>query len=194
MAENETLDIGHARSGRWRKWRDAIIRQDAVSEIASEGVLCLARTFKNLQQLFENENRVPLKEVLNAATGTDGDFDEILRRSRYGRDYLQMFASPLNQGLDDRSVLENVLVLTTDRFLDQIRQDAVGSSFDNARSFREFALAVKDQMIDGIQKLSTQLADAPDRALRMPAQSQAEKEHNQDALLRLSVGVQQRAQ
>jgi hypothetical protein len=168
MAENEMLDMGHARNGRWQKWRDSIIGQGSVSEIANEGVRCLARTFKNLQQLFENENGVPLREVLNAATGDDGNFDDIMRRSRYGRDYLQMFACPLNHGLDDRTVVENVLSFTVDRFLDQIREDAVGVTFDDAKTFREFGLKVKDRMIDGIQNLSAQLADAPDRSLRMP--------------------------
>jgi len=190
VAENETLDIGHARSGRWRKWRNSILSQGAVDEIATEGVRCLARTFKNLQQIFENENHVPLKEILHAATDPDGDFSDIIRRSRYGRDYLQMFESQSNQGLDDRSILENVLSLTTDRFLDQIREDPNGTRFPNAGAFREFASAVKEQMIDGIQRLAGQMADAPDRPLRMPPQSQEQKDRHQAALLGMSIGAQ----
>lgn len=190
MAENETLDIGHARSGRWRKWRDSILSQGSADEIATEGVRCLVRTFKNLQQIFETENRVPLKEILDAATDPDGDFSDIIRRSRHGRDYLQMFESQSGQGLDDRSILENVLSLTTDRFLDQIRDDPSGTRFANAGAFREFASAVKERMIDGIQRLAGQMADAPDRPLRMPSQSQEQKDRHQAALLGMSIGAQ----
>lgn len=190
MAENESLDIGHARSGRWRKWRDSILSHGSVDEIASEGVRCLARTFKNLQQLFENKNRVPLKEILHAASDPDGDFSDIVRRSRYGRDYLQMFESQCNQHLDDRSILENVLTLTTERFFDQVREDPNGNGFSNAGAYREFVSAVKEQMIDGIQRLASQMADAPDRPLRMPSQSQEQKDRHQDALLGMSIGAQ----
>jgi hypothetical protein len=189
VAENETLDLGHARNGRWRKWRDSIMSKGSIKEIANEGVRCLARTFKNLQQIFENKNGVPLKEVLNAATGSDGDFDHIMRRSRFGRDYLQMFESQSNQGLDDRTILENILTLTTDRFLSQIHQDAVGTAFDDARAFREFVSGVNEQMIDGIQRLAAQMADAPDCPLRMPEQSQEQKDQHQDALLGMSIAA-----
>ena len=171
-------------------WRNSILSQGAVDEIATEGVRCLARTFKNLQQIFENENHVPLKEILHAATDPDWDFSDIIRRSRYGRDYLQMFESQSNQGLDDRSILENVLSLTTDRFLDQIREDPNGTRFPNAGAFREFASAVKEQMIDGIQRLAGQMADAPDRPLRMPPQSPEQKNRHQDLLLVMSIGAQ----
>ena len=109
MAENETLDIGHARSGRWRKWRDLILSQGSVDEIAAEGVRCLAQTFKKLQQILAHDNDLPLKEILRVAADPDGDFSAIIRRSRYGRDYLEVFESQSSQALDDRSILENVL-------------------------------------------------------------------------------------
>jgi hypothetical protein len=76
MAENEKLDLGFSCSSRWRKLRDSIRNEKSAAEVADEGVRCLARTFKNLQKLFEENNGVPLKEVLMAATGQDGNFDD----------------------------------------------------------------------------------------------------------------------
>ena len=93
MAEDETLDLGHYRSGRWQKLRDSIRAGKSANEVADEGGRCLTQTFKNLQKLFEENNGIPLKQVLIAAKGEDGSFDEIMRQARFGRDYLQFFAS-----------------------------------------------------------------------------------------------------
>ena len=51
MAENETLDLGHVRNGRWQKWRDAFMAQSpSVTTIANEGIRCLAKTIQNIQR------------------------------------------------------------------------------------------------------------------------------------------------
>lgn len=190
MAENEKLDLAYDRSGRWRKWRDSIRNGKSVSAIAEEGVRYLAQTFKRLQNLFEEENRVPMKQVLMAAAGEDGSFDEIMRKSRLGRDYLQLFESQCGQNLDQRSIVENVMTLTVHRFLDRIGQEVIGEDrFPNARIFREFGFSVKDEMIDGIQSLSRQLVDAPDSPVRQPSRSETQKAKDQVDLLSMSIGV-----
>jgi hypothetical protein len=63
MAENEKLDLAYRQSGRWRRWRDSIRNVKPVSAVAEEGVRCLAQTIKRLQNLFEESNRVPMKQV-----------------------------------------------------------------------------------------------------------------------------------
>ena len=191
MAENETLDLGHYRSRRWQKLRDSIQAGKSANEVADEGGRCLTQTFKNLQKLFEENNGIPLKQVLVAATGEDGSFDEIMRQACFGRDYLQFFELQCGQRLDERTIVENVLTLTIDRFMDQIGQKLIGCErFPDARSFREFGLSVKEAMIDGIQVLGKQLAELPDAQVRMPSRTTAQKEQHQDDLLIMSVGVQ----
>lgn len=130
-----------------------------------------------------------MKEIIQAATDPDGDFSAIIRRSRYGRDYLEMFESQSSQGLDDRSILENVLVLTTDRFLDQIREDSNGTRFSNAGAYREFASAVKERMIDGIQRLASQMSN--ELGLHLQSQLLSDEERHQLSLLRMSIGMPQ---
>ncbi len=192
MAENEKLDLAYYRSGRWQKWRDSIANGKSSAAVAEEGVRCIAQTVKNLQTLSEEGNEVPIKQVLMAATGEDGSFDEIMRKARFGRDYLQLFASQSGQQLDERTIVENVMTLTADKFLDQIGQDVIGTNcFPDAKTFREFELSVKDQMIDDIQALSRQLVEAPDSPLRMPNRSAAQKEQHQVDLLNMSIGVQE---
>ena len=137
MAENEDLDLAYARSGRWRKWRDSIRSGKPVVEVADEGVRCVAQTFKNLQKLFEESNRLPMKQVLMAARGEDGTFDEIMRHARLGRDYLQLFELQCGQWLDERTIVENVMTLTVDRVMDQIGHELVGGErFPDAKSYR----------------------------------------------------------
>jgi hypothetical protein len=192
MAENETLDLGHYRSGRWRKLRDSIRAGKSAIEVADEGSRCLTQTFKNLQKLFEEDNGIPLKRVLMVATGEDGSFDEIMRQAHFGRDYLQFFESQCGQKLDQRTIVENVLTLTFDRFMDQIGLELIGGErFPDAKAFREFGLSVKDAMIDGMQKLGKQLAELPDAQVRMPSRTTAQKEQHQVDLLNMSIGVQE---
>ena len=188
MAENEQLDLGYYRSGRWQKLRDSIRAGKTVDGVAEEANRCLAQTFKNLQKLFEHENRVPLKQVLAAATGEDGDFEEIMRQSRYGRDYLQLLESQSGQGLDARTIVENVRSLTFDRFMDRIGLEIIGEDrFPDAKSFRRFRLSVNEEMIDGMQALAKQLADRPDTPVRMPARTDEQKQQHQIDLLGMSV-------
>ena len=195
MAENEKLDLGHHRSGRWRKLRDLIRAGKSVGQVAEEANRCLAQTFKNLQKLFENNNGIPLKQVLMAASREDGSFDDIIRQARSGRDYLQLFALQSGQGFDERSIVENVVSLTLDRFFDLIGREIIGEDrFPDAKSFREFGLSVKDEMIDGMQALEKQLADRPDTQVRMPSRTEAQKEQHQIDMLEMSIGVQERNQ
>ena len=190
MAENENLDLGY-RSGRWKKLRDSIRAGKSATEVADEGVRCLTQTFKNLLKLFEEENGVPLKQVLIAATEEDGSFDEIMRQARFGRDYLQLFELQCGQRLDERTIVENVLTLTIHGFMDQIGQELIdGERFPDAKSVREFGLSVKDAMIDGMQKLGKQLVESPDAPVRMPSRTTAQKEQHQDDLLNMYIGVQ----
>ena len=191
MAENEKLDLGYPRSGRWRKLRESIRMGSSASEVAEETVRCLAQTLKNLRRLFEEKNRVPLKQVLLAATGEDGDFDEIMRKARFGRDYLQLFQLQCDQGLDQHAVVENVLSLTVERFMGKIGQEIIGEErFPDARSFREFVLSVRDEMIDGMLALENQLVERPDGPIRMPGRTDIQEERHQFDLLNMSVGVQ----
>ena len=195
MAENEKLDLGYHRSGRWRKWRKSIRAGKSAEVVAEEGVRCLTLTFKGLQKLFEEENGIPMKQVLLAATGEDGSFDTIMRQARFGRDYLQLFQSQSDQGLDERAVVENVLSLTVERFLGKIGQEIIGeNTFADARSFREFGLSVKDEMIDGMLALGNQLVSRPDEQVRMPSRSLGQKEQHQAELLNMSIGVQDGSQ
>ncbi|MCH7725215.1 MAG: hypothetical protein IH991_01850 [Planctomycetes bacterium] len=190
MAENEKLDLGYHSSGRWRKLRDSIRAGKSAGEVAEEANRCLAQAFKILQKLFEENNRIPLKQVLMAATGEDGSFDEIMRQSRLGRDYLQLFESQSGQGLDERTIVENVMSLTVDRFMDQIGQEIIGEDrFPDAQSFREFGIAVKDEMIDEMQALGKQIANRPDTQVRLPSRSTAQKDQHQIDLLGMSIGV-----
>lgn len=190
MAENEKLDLGYYRSGRWQKWRDSIRAGKSAGELAEEAIRCLAQTFKNLQKLFEEDNGIPLKQVLLAATGKDGTFDEIMGQARFGRDYLQLFESQSGQNLDGRTIAGNVMSLTVDRFMDQIGQELIGTNqFPDARSFREFCLSVKDEMIDGMQGLERQLVELPEVPVRMPSRTVAEKEQHQMDMLSMSIGA-----
>ena len=68
MAENEKLDLGYRSSGRWRKLRDSIRAGKSAGEVGEEANRCLAQAFKILQKLFEDNNRIPLKQVLMAAS------------------------------------------------------------------------------------------------------------------------------
>ena len=167
MAENETLDLGDIRSGRWRKLRDSIRTGKSATDIADEGARCLTQMFKNLQKEFEEKNGIPLKQVFMAATGEDGSFDEIMRQARFGRDYLEFFAQQCSQDFDERTIVDNVLTLTIDRFMEQIGQDVIGGErFPDAKSFREFGLAVKGAMIDDMQALGKQLTESPDARVK----------------------------
>ena len=190
MAENETLDLGYYRSGRWQMLRDSIRAGKSVIEVADEGIRCLTQTFKNLQKLSEENNGIPLKQVLMAATGEDGSFDEIMRQVRLGRDYLQLFELQCGQKLDERTIADNVLALTFDRLIGQIGQKLIGGErFPDAKSFREFGLSVNDAMIDGVQVLGKQLADLPDTQVKIPSRTIGQKEQHQDDLLSKSIGV-----
>lgn len=191
MAENEKLDLAYPRSGRWRKWRESILSGQSLAEVANEGVRCLVQTFNRLQPLFSDENRIPLKQVLLAATGEDGCFDEIMRQAKLGRDYLQLFEFQSGQQLDGRTIVENVMTLTIDRVMDQIRHELIGGQrFPDAKSFREFRLSLGERMVDSIQVLAKQLADSPDMNLRMPSRTAEQKDQHQVELLNMSIGAQ----
>lgn len=189
MAENESLDLGHARSGRWRKWAESFRQRRSTPVLAKEGLRSLTKTISNVQKLMENENKVPIKELLVAAEGEDGSMEEVVKRSRCARDYAQLIASQADQGLDRRTIAENMLSLTTDRFLSQIGHDLIDNGFEDAKSFREFALSVKEEMLGGIASMASRIVEEPDLPLRMPRQTSSEKDKQQADLLAMSIGL-----
>ena len=118
--------------------------------------------------------------------------DEIMGKARFGRDYLQLFQLQCGQGLDQRTVVENVLSLIVEKFMGKIGQEIIGESrFPDARSIREFGLSVRDEMIDGMLALENQIVNHPDEHVRMPSRTETQKEQHQSELLNMSIGVQE---
>ena len=182
MAENETLDLWHKNSGRWRDlWR--LIAQDAAEQdLHRQAEYCLYKTLQKLRDL------IPLPEILGATAGESGNIAEIVRNCKQGRDYAQLFRLEASQGLDRKAIVGNVARATFQRFLDQM---ALKILSDDGRAdlngLGEQFTRLKASLEPSIERLAGQVAQRPDRSPRRRAASPEAKATDHTRLLGMSV-------
>jgi hypothetical protein len=183
MAENETLDLMHRNSGRWRQLCKRVAAAESDDRITGMAVGCLYKTFQKVCQL------IALDDLLSAAAGKDGHIWDIVRGCREGRDYAELFALEAKQGLDRQTIAENVVWATVYKFLDQIKMSVVPSeTWPSFRSLEEHCYqSLKQSLGPRIRRLAQQIAQNPGKAPRMPPVSKDAKEKQHKSLLSTSL-------
>ncbi len=182
MAENEELDLGGRHSGRWRRLHQVIGRGDATTEIPGTLIRCLYKTFQNIG------DDVRLGDVCRGGTKDDGELNQQDWGTGKHRDYLEQFRLARELIEDPTDVAEIVVRNIADRFLDQIGIDLVKSGV-----FAGFADWEEERRgwfasIDGrIRRLAQSIAQHPDKSIRMPRRTAADRDREQRELQRMSL-------
>jgi hypothetical protein len=168
MAENESLDIGNRSSRRWRALRD-LIRNGEADDVVVAAVL------QNLYQTFKHVVRqVPLDALLDALL-TGGDVRAVIRDCQ-DHEYAQLIARQLQPGLSAFEVIDQTLWATTDRFLDQIEIEVVGTeNWPDIRTFEEAKTVWRAKIFDDLRALAGKLAANPEQPPRLPPRTADQK-------------------
>ncbi len=182
MAENETLDLKHVNSARWRKLRQLITDGETDEKILTEAEQCLYRTFKNVCKL------IPVDRLLSAAAGQNGEIYDIVKGCRMARDYAQLFEREANQGLDRQPIMENVVRATLDNFLDGTEIEAVPSQrWRSFSALNQFYRGLNQLFDETIHKLAQKIVQHPDKPPSLPPLSKEAKEERRRELNKMSL-------
>jgi hypothetical protein len=183
MAENETLDLFYRSSGRWRNvWR-LLASGTEVERVAEELVRNLYRTFKNLIK----EELIQLEALCDAATGRRDDL-ELLERQAKAAEYAQLFSRNAYQQLSRVQVVENVLLQTIDRFVDQIEHELIGKDrYPDIPSFAYTRDRIANIVAPHVSVLAETLARSPNQPPRMPPLTIERRRQQSAELLNMSV-------
>lgn len=181
MAENETLDLDHPNSARWRRLWRLIEAGEPEAVVRTESTRYLYKTLQNVCKL------IPIDRLLSAAAGESARVHEIVRTCDDGRDYAQLFELEANQGLDRVKIVENVLHATLDRFLDQIGMRVVGSgAWPDFATYRTFHGRISRSLTGDIRTLAERIAANPHTPPKMPRMSGTQAQQRQSEILHWS--------
>lgn len=182
MAENETLELGHPNSGRWRRLRQRFRDGEHVDDIAGDATRCLTQLFKGLVKLL------PLPELLEAVSRGPREVQAVVRNCTKGRDYAQLFDQSSHLTTNPQAVVASVLRATLDEFFDHFGHELIGSQrYPTALSFRVFCGEIRSRTREDIVRLSQQICSDPRQPPRKPPRSPQEKDREQQKLYSLSL-------
>jgi hypothetical protein len=182
MAENETLDLHDRHSGRWRQLLKKIERNETADRIATETVLCLYKTFKNLVELL------PLDKLLDAAKLGRDKLREVVRQCHKARDYAELFAQQAPLQTDPSKLIEGVARATVVTYFDRFGREVIGrGNWPDIARFRVLREDVSNLMRNDVERLARNVSDHPTEKPRMPARSPSQKEEEQNEILGISL-------
>lgn len=182
MAENETLDLGHRNSGRWRRLLQRFRDGEHVDDIVRDATRCLTQSSKGLVK------RLPLPELLEAVSRGPREVQAVVRKCAKWRHYAQLFEHSSHLTTNPQAVVAFVLRATLDEFLDQFGHELIGSQrYPTALSFRVFCDEIRSRTREDIVRLSQRICSDPQQPPRMPARSPQEKDREQQRLYSLSL-------
>ena len=178
MAENETLDLRHPNSRRWRHLCSLVRDRKPEQKIAEEAIDCLYQTWKRLSNLL------PLRRLIDAASGDLGHFHRLVAECGRAREYAQLFQQQAGRGRSERQVVEAVLVATLHRFFDQIAIEAGGQEggpdFNTIERIFERVEFLASQEIG---HLANQIVENPHAPLKRPPKiRKLRKKENSDLI------------
>jgi hypothetical protein len=153
MAENETLDLWHKNSGRWRYLHNKYQIRCSVSAIAEETLSCLSRSLKKISK------NIPITDLLDCVS--DGkDVHGIIRNCHFSRDYAELFEIASNKGLRDKTqIMALVLRTICSKFSDQIKHDLVPTIYKTAEAFDNTNQSVKAMIFNRINQMAEGIAN-----------------------------------
>jgi len=185
MAENETLDLDHRNSGRWRILQKTIEGGARPEEVAEELFRCLITAVKRVVE------RIPLAEFLDAAKRNDEDaLANIVRyRCKDARDYAELLQQAACVNRDASSILDSFLRAIVRAMLRRIQ---VRVDWPTSARLRLARPAIESLMNGPIVALVRKVAAHPDRKPSLPPRSAEQRQQDHEKLLLLSLRHKER--
>lgn len=180
MAENETLDLDHRNSGRWRVLQQMIERGATPEDVADEFYRCLVNTIKRVGE------RVPLAEFFDAVYRQDDDaLANIVRyRCNEARDYAELLQQAASVDRDPSSIVDRFLRATVSAVLRRIE---VRMDWATCARLRLARAAIESLMNGRIVALARKVGAHPDRKPSLPPRSAEQRQLDHQRLLSLSL-------
>lgn len=187
MAENETLDLGDRRNGRWRHLRDGVLSGASADETAELAARCVKGVMKRILRYdpIRGGPEYPLSDLLNAMESGPSAVNQVLDRCD-GHQYAHLLAEESGEG-GAEAVLSRHFERVVGNFMDQIGLHATPERFSSFREFQEFRRQVEVQVRPQLQELAKQVAANPNKPPRSAPRSKAEKEQASVTILRESL-------